>query len=102
MTKLANLLTLLEKNVSHYETLNQKVSEANVGWHIEHSLLTLNRITNFLISSNPNDYQWNFNFIRIVLMATKKIPRGKGKAPEVVLPKGNINQDSLLTHILLT
>lgn len=102
MNKLDNLLNQLEANVSRHETLNQNISQANVGWHIEHSLLTINRITNFLIKSNPNDYQWNFNLIRIVLMTTKKFPRGKGKAPEVVQPKGNIDRNSLLTHILLT
>jgi hypothetical protein len=63
MKKLDNLLDQLEANISHYETLNQKVSEANVGWHIEHSLLSLNGVTNLLIKSNPNDYTWKFNFI---------------------------------------
>jgi hypothetical protein len=102
MNKLDNLLNQLEANVSHHETLNQKVSEATIGWHIEHSLLVINGITNRLIKSNPNDYTWKFSFIRIVLMTTKKFPRGKGKAPEVVQPKGNIDKNSLLTHILLT
>lgn len=102
MNKLDNLLNLLESNVSHHETLNQKVSQASIGWHIEHSLLTLNGITNFLIKSNPTDYKWKFNFIRIVVMTMKKFPRGKAKAPEVVQPKGNIDKNSLLTHISVT
>lgn len=102
MNKLGNLLHLLETNVSHHETLNQHISQANVGWHIEHSLLVINGITNRLIKSNPNDYTWKFSFTRIVLMITKKFPRGKGKAPEVVQPKGNIDKNSLMTHVLLT
>ena len=102
MKKLNNLLDQLEANVSHYETLNQKVSEANVGWHIEHSLLSLNGVTNLLIKSNPNDYTWKFNFIRIVVLTMKKIPRGKAKSPEVVLPKGIIDNNSLLSHISVT
>ena len=32
----------------------------------------------------------------------KKIPRGKAKSPEVVLPKGIIDNNSLLTHISVT
>lgn len=102
MNKLGNLLDQLEANVSHYETLNQKVSEANVGWHIEHSLLSLNGVTNLLIKSNPNDYTWKFNFIRIVVLTTKKIPRGRAKSPEVVVPKGIIDKNSLLSHIVVT
>ena len=102
MKKLDNLLNQLEANVLYYERLNQKVSEATIGWHIEHSLLSLNGVTNLLIKSNPTDYTWKFNFIRIVVLTMKKIPRGKAKSPEVVLPKGIIDKHSLLTHILVT
>jgi len=102
MKKLDNLLNQLEANVSHYETLNQKVSEATIGWHIEHSLLLLNGVTNLLIKSNPKDYTWKFNFIRLVVLTMKKIPRGKAKSPEVVLPKGILDNNSLLTHISVT
>jgi hypothetical protein len=66
-----------------------------VGWHIEHSLLTLNGIANSLIQSNPTAYKWKFNFIRIVVLTTKKIPRGRAKSPEIVMPKGSIDQPKL-------
>jgi Protein of unknown function (DUF1569) len=102
MSKLDDLLNQLETKVLYHEILNQKTSKASIGWHIEHSLLTLNRITDSLIKSNPKDYKWKFNFVRIVVLKMKKIPRGRAKSPAVVQPKGNINNNSLLSHILET
>jgi len=100
--KLEKLLDQLEDKIPFCRELNQEVSQANVGWHIEHSLLTLDEIINFLIQSNPNDYKWKFNFIRIVVLTMKKIPRGKAKSPKVVQPKENIDNNDLLMHISKT
>lgn len=102
MNKIDELLTQLENKIPFFETSNLEVSKATVGWHIEHTLLTLNGITDFLIQSNPNDYKWSFNFIRIVVLTMKKIPRGRAKSPEVVRPKGTIDKNSLQTHLSAT
>ena len=51
MNNLDNLLNQLETKIEHCETLNQEISLVNVAWHIEHSLLTLDRITDLLIKS---------------------------------------------------
>jgi hypothetical protein len=99
---LNNLLIQLESTVPQFEKLNQEISKSNVGWHIEHSLLTLNAIIDFLPNSNPKEYKWKFNFIRIVILTIKKIPRGKGKAPKVVQPKENYTLESLNNHLSVT
>lgn len=99
MNKLEKLLTQLETNISKFNKTNQKISKSNVGWHIEHTLLVLTRITDSLANSNPEDYKWKFQFIRIAVFTMKKIPRGKAKSPEVVQPKGNYNIESLTKHL---
>lgn len=100
MKKLDNFLDQLEAKIPHHEKLHEGISKANVAWHIEHSLLTLDRITNALIQSNPNDYKWTFNIARLFVFATKKIPRGRAKAPKSVQPKeGSISADQLLKHV---
>lgn len=35
-------------------------------------------------------------------MTMKKIPRGRGKSPEVVQPKGNITKEDLFNHLEIT
>ena len=79
ITKLEELIQLLETKIQVFDTFNQEVSQSNGAWHIEHSLLTINGITDFLVQSNPNNYKWKFNFIRIVVMTMKKIPRGRDR-----------------------
>ncbi len=102
MNNINNFLNQLETKIPYFETINKKISQGDIAWHIEHSLLTLNRITDFLKNSNPKDYKWKFNFIRIVVLTFKKIPRGKGKSPQVIQPKSNINKVSLLAHLSST
>jgi hypothetical protein len=102
MTPLNTLLDQIETKIPFCDTSNSEISRANVGWHIEHCLLTLNGVTNFVVQSNPKDYKWTFNFIRTVVMFRKKIPRGRAKAPKLVLPEGNLTQESLQKHLSLT
>ena len=102
MNNLDKLLKQLESKISFCETSNQDISQVNVAWHIEHSLLTLNGITDFLITSDTKDYKWNFNFIRIVVLTMKKNPKGRAKAPKVVQPQGNINKNTLLAQLSMT
>ena len=102
MNNLDKLLNQLESKISFCESSNQDISQANVAWHIEHTLLTLNGITDFLIKSDPKDYKWKFNFIRIVVLTMKRIPRGRAKAPNVVQPQGNTYKNTLVTHLSMT
>jgi hypothetical protein len=99
MNRLDDLITQLQNKTSYFETGNIEVSNGTVGWHIEHSLLTLNRITHSLIESNPKDYKWKFNFTRIVILSLKKIPRGNAKSPEVVQPKSILDKTYLDIHL---
>jgi hypothetical protein len=59
----------------------------------------LNRITDFLTKSNPKEYKWKFNFLRLVVLTVKKIPVGRAKSPEIVQPKGDINSNRLHIHL---
>ncbi len=98
MDKLTSLLQELENNIPHHSIANQAVSQQSVGWHIEHSLLTMYIIVEALKNSNPKDYQKKFNFKRMMIFTLNKIPRGKAKAPNVVLPKKEITADSIIEH----
>ena len=102
MTHLNSLLDQLETKIAVCETSNPEISQGNVAWHIEHCLLTLDGVTKFLIQSNPKDYTWKFNLLRVVVLFRKKIPRGRAKAPKIVQPQENLNQESLLNHISQT
>jgi hypothetical protein len=100
MKKLEALIRQLECKILAQASTNTNVSAASVGWHIEHSLLVINGIINTLQKSDPTQYQWKLNFSRLVVMSVlNKIPRGRGKAPEAVKPKGDFSPESLKNHV---
>lgn len=100
MLKLNKLIDQLEAMIPHFEKSNAAISKSTVGWQIEHSLMTIIKITNALSKSNPSDYKWSFKLPRYIVFTLNKIPRGKAKAPEVVIPVGQLTQESMSSHII--
>lgn len=102
MNKLAALVNELKHHIVDFEKHNVKFSAANVGWQIEHSLITINMIITVLKKSNPDNFQSKFNFSKFRVFLFKKIPRGRAKAPKVVIPQPDYNATSLQNHVTIT
>ncbi len=98
MNKLQEYLNELETKISKQENYNTDVSKSNVGWHIEHILLTINLIIEEVQKSNPKNYKWSFKLPGILVFSMKKIPRGRAKSPEAVVPK-TYDERTLTEHI---
>ena len=96
---LAALLDQLENHIPCSESMNFSVSQSSVGWQMEHSLLTINGIITAIQNSNPKDYSSKFSLMKWIILVTKKIPRGKAKAPKVVVPKDTITKADLEQHL---
>ena len=86
MEKLLSLIDEIETHLSAIDKIDESVSASSVGWHFEHSLLTINRILYQVRKSDPQQYQWKFNGNRLLVFTIQKIPRGRAKAPSVVIP----------------
>lgn len=99
MEKLKKLIQDLESKIPNQEMLNSSISKSSVGWHIEHTLLTMNLVIDALQKSNPENYKRTFNFNRILVFTLNKIPRGRAKAPKVVQPKVDFNTETLKSHL---
>jgi hypothetical protein len=95
--KLEGLITKLSTYIDKKDCVNENVSKANVGWHVEHSFLVVSKISEALKQSNPANYQWKFNVVKTLVYTLNKIPRGKGKAPKTVLPNDVITIENLNT-----
>jgi hypothetical protein len=96
MDELNQLISDLESKIAHYETVNLQASTGSVGWHIEHSLKTIDQIVTACKNSNPEVYKWQFNFKRFLIVDVLNIiPRGKVKAPKLVRPEGEISKESI-------
>ena len=99
---LESIINDYESKISQFEKSNSDVSAGNVGWHIEHILLSTNGIIARLSNSNPADFQWKFNIKKLMVFSIGKIPRGKAKAPKHVAPKEDYTLESLKEHLLKT
>lgn len=95
MQKLNNVIQELESNIKNFETVNSTVSNASIGWHVDHCLIIFSRVLSALEKSNPEEYKPKFNWKRTLVFATNTISRGKIKAPSIALPEGNTSEKSL-------
>ncbi len=102
MEKLLKLVNELEKRVPDIDKTNLSVSATAVGWHMAHSLLTINQIVEALKNSDPGKYKWKFNLAKTFVYTIGKIPRGRGKAPKSVQPEGRSDSEKLRNQIIIT
>lgn len=99
MNPLLPLLLQLESHISNFEKTNPKVSNSTVGWQIDHCLLVINGIIGQIEISDPLKYQPKWNFPKFMVFTTGKIPRGKAKAPKVVIPTQVATQEELIAKL---
>ena len=99
MNTINPILVILSSKINAFDRKNIDVSKSSVGWHLEHSLKTIDQIVTACKKSDPSTYQWKFKLNRfLILDVLQKIPRGKAKAPKVVQPEGDISKESLQLH----
>jgi len=98
--KLLKAIDELESYINKQSLSNEAVSKSTIGWQIAHVLKVISGVTTTMAQSNPEAYKWQFNFMRTVILTTKKIPRGKAKAPKVVSPvEEDLTEEALLDFI---
>lgn len=102
MHKLNQILKQLESKIPHHAVMKARVSQTNAGWHLEHSMLTINGITHALSKSEPHLYKRKFKLIKLIVFTLGKIPRGKAKAPKVVQPISTVTREILEKHLEVT
>lgn len=100
--KMELLLAELEHSVPFYNKKKESISQSDAGWHIEHSLLTIDQIIARLSQSKNNRYKRAFSFPRFIVMTTGIIPRGRAQSPRSVQPAGDINPETLQRHLAIT
>ena len=95
MKNIDTIVPELATYIPNYNQSNLAISEASVGWHIEHSLLVIKQITATVAQSDPMLFKSKFNMSRFFVFLLKTIPRGKAKAPRAVIPSDEITFESL-------
>ena len=94
-----NQLTQIENALIHFNDTNNAVSKRGVDWHLDHVLRIIVGVNSQLKQSNPSEFKSSFNFKRLVVLTTGKIPRGKAKAPTHVNTLTEINKNEVLSFL---
>lgn len=99
--KLESIVNELTTYLPEHENINLSISNSTIGWQIEHILLTINQVIKNCEESTESNYQPKFSIWKLIIFTTKKIPRGKVKAPKIVRPE-LFDKNSLENHIKQT
>ncbi len=89
----------IKEYIDCQEKKNLKISKANVGWHLDHSLKVINSVFEALRNSSSDDYKKNFNTLRLFTFTLGFFPRGKAKSPKRVLPPEIILKEDIETQL---
>lgn len=73
------------------------ISEWSVGMHVHHCCLAMVGTCRSLIASTPPIPRSGFSLLRAVVFSSGRIPRGRGRSPDVVLPRQDVSLDELRT-----
>ena len=89
-------LIQLESYIELHQNLNDSISNETIGWHIAHSCQVINTITKAIVNSDPLQAKPIFSGLYYLIMLTNHIPRGKVKAPNIVIPKKTISKEEII------
>jgi hypothetical protein len=97
--KLEELVNTLSTYIDKKEVVNETISKAPVGWHLQHTFLAIDRIISQMQLSNSAEYKPSFSFAKMIVFAMGKIPRGRGKSPKAVNPTEVITTETIKSSI---
>jgi hypothetical protein len=83
MNKLKLQLLEMESYIDSCSKLRPTVSSVPISWQLHHSLFVIIGISKVLLKSDPKEYKKDFNIRRNLILTINKIPRGKGKSPDI-------------------
>ena len=101
MNQLQHQISELESHISNLEKTNPSVSNSTIGWQIDHCLMVINGVIPQIEVSNPTEFHAKFNFNRLIVFTTGKIPKGKIRAPKSVTPIDVASSEELKSKIEL-
>ena len=96
---LENKLNTIENYIPDFKKKDLKISKADVGWQLDHSLKVINAVVTAMKNSDPKLYEDNFKFIGKLLLGLNYFPRGKARSPKHVNPPEIILKDDIIRQL---
>ena len=87
----------LRTSVANVALRAPAVSEWSIGMHVHHCCLAMIEICQSLIASSPPTPRSRFSLLRALVFLSGRFPRGRGRSPDVALPKQDVPPADLWT-----
>ena len=71
------------------------VSEWSIGMHVHHCCLAMIAVCQSLIASTPPPPRSRFSLVTALVFSSGRIPRGRGRSPDEVLPRQDVSAAEL-------
>ena len=91
----------IETYTPYFLSKNERVSGGSVGWHLDHTLKVVNGVLDILNKTKPENFKKEFKLSKLVIFSLGFIPRGKARAPKIVLPPETILESDLKSQLLV-
>ncbi|MEJ2113272.1 MAG: hypothetical protein P8X62_06140 [Flavobacteriaceae bacterium] len=92
---LSNKLQEIASYFKNKDVLNNKVSDASVGWQIYHILKVINLVASALKRSDLKNHEATSNKYKAKYFEANYFPRGVAKAPKFALPPESFSLNDL-------
>lgn len=89
----------LHRYIDFKNVKKKSVSDVDIYWHIEHSILVIERVLDSLEYSDPANFSKKFNINWFAVKLVNQIPRGSAKAPQKVSPTNQSSPHDLAKRI---
>ncbi len=66
------------------------VSEWSIGMHVHHCCLAMIAVCQSLIASTPPPPRSRFSLVTVLVFSSGRIPRGRARSPDEVLPRQDV------------
>jgi hypothetical protein len=94
-----NELAELESYLDQIHIKKESVSQATVGWQVNHVLQGINGVCLSLMKSKEEDYKNKFSLIKSYIFLVQKFPRGRAKSPKEVSPPDEVRKEAILKEL---
>ena len=103
MSKKVEILSAHLQNIENYipshKSIRTDVSQATVGWQLDHALKVINGVLIVLAKTDPKKFKKEFNLRRTLIFTAGIFPRGRAKSPKQVLPPEIIYEEDLRSQL---
>ena len=93
LSSLEQTVQSLEQFIAHKQVLVPRVSQASVGWHLQHSALVIQNIIKAMQAADPVAFQPRRGFWKTLVLTSGRMPRGRARAPKRSMPPQLLEKD---------